>query len=163
MTEKPASPIRPTDDDARALARDLIGSASYAALAVLAGADTPAISRIAFGLGPNGEMLSLVSDLSAHAARLRTAPRCALLIGEPPDKGDPLAFARISVSAEATFVARTETAHGAYRDAWLAHHPKSALYMDFADFHFLRFHPLGAELNGGFGKAYHLTKEDLKT
>ncbi|WP_417268731.1 HugZ family protein [Celeribacter sp.] len=158
MTQDTLSPIRPTDDTARTLARDLIAQACIAALGVV-DPDTgaPYVTRIAFGCGPDGELLTLISDLSAHAARLKASPICSLLIGEAPTKGDPLAFPRLSLSAKAQVVPKDD----ALRTAWLSHHPKSKLYIDFADFNFVRFTPLSADLNGGFGKAYTLSADDL--
>jgi heme iron utilization protein len=47
------------------------------------------------------------------------------------------------------------------RALWLAQHPKAQLYVDFADFAFVRLAPRGAALNGGFGKAYALDAADL--
>ena len=49
----------------------------------------------------------------------------------------------------------------ALRAGWLALHPKSALYLDFADFALLRLRVREAHLNGGFGQTYHLAPEDL--
>lgn len=161
MTEKNTSPIRETDDAARALAWDLIRQARHAALAVLDETGAPSVTRIAFGTDSDGRLLSLVSDLSAHSARLKVQPRCGLLIGEPPQKGDPLAFARLSLAVEARFLSRDDQAHAARRALWLETHPKSALYIDFADFHFIALAPLHGDLNGGFGKAYRLTHADL--
>lgn len=162
MTKDTHSPIRPTDDGARTMARDLIAGARIAALAVIdPDSGAPYVSRIAFGLGAKGAWLTLVSDLSAHTKALRSSPRAGLLLGEAPDKGDPLAFPRLSVRADARFVPHGTEEHLNHREAWLKHHPKSQLYVDFADFSFVSFVPFGADLNGGFGKAYHLTPDDL--
>ena len=136
--------------------------ARHAALAVLDEFGAPSVTRIAFGRHEDGKILSLVSDLSAHSARLKAHPRCGLLIGDPPAKGDPLAFARLSIAAEATFLTRDDPEHYQRRASWLKAHPKSALYVDFADFKFIEFTPLHADLNGGFGKAYQLTVDDLR-
>ncbi len=43
----------------------------------------------------------------------------------------------------------------------LAHQPKAQLYIDFPDFLLIRLEPEAASLNGGFGKAYELTRADL--
>ncbi|TNE66066.1 MAG: pyridoxamine 5-phosphate oxidase [Rhodobacteraceae bacterium] len=162
MTEDKPSPIRPTDAEARTMAQDLIRSARIAALAVLdPDSGAPHVTRIAFGLGGNNGWLTLVSDLSAHTKALRAAPRAGLLLGEAPTKGDPLAFPRLSVAVETRFVPHGTEEHAAHRAAWLTHHPKAQLYMDFADFTFVSFMPLSADLNGGFGKAYRLTPDDL--
>lgn len=152
------SPIRPTDDDARALARDLMNAARIAALGVVhPETGLPHVTRIAIAPGP----VTLISDLSLHARALRAKPDASILLGEAPDKGDPLAFPRITLAAKAQFVDRTDPDHTGLREEWLKRHPKAALYIDFADFHFVRFQVTGADLNGGFGKAYRLTPDDL--
>ena len=155
-------PIRPTDDEARALARSLIDTARVAALAFTDPATgTPMVTRIALGTDPQGQPLSLVSQLSQHTRALIAAPDCALLLGEPGAKGDPLTHPRLSVQARATLVPRDHPDHAVLAATYLADHPKARLYADFADFHYVRFTPLRAFLNGGFGKAFHLTPADL--
>ncbi len=157
------NPIRETDDDARALARDLIGGARIAALAVIEPeTGAPFVSRIAFGLGPEGEPMTLVSDLSLHAKALRADPRASLLIGEPGGKGDPLTHPRLTLRTTAHFLDPTPAERVRLRDAWLRHHPKAALYVDFADFRFVHFEVESGHLNGGFAKAYALEQNDLK-
>ena len=88
-------------------------------------------------------------------------PACALLLGEPAAKGDPLTHPRLMLKARASFVTPDDPARPALRDHWLKTHPKSKLYVDFADFAFVRFTLLSALLNAGFGKAHHLTPEEL--
>jgi len=150
-------PIRPTDDAARQLARDLIANARFAALGVIDPATGgPIVTRIALVPGPDGCPMTLVSTLSAHTAALDAAPDCSLLIGEPGDKGDPLTHPRLTLQA------RAEPADKAALKAhYLRLYPKAQLYYDFADFRLLRFAPGRAYLNGGFGKAFHLTAPDL--
>lgn len=156
------SPIRPTDDDARALARDLIRTARFAALSYLDPADaTPMVSRVALVAGPDGLPLSLISDLSHHSAALQHNPLCALLIGEPTGKGDPLTHPRLSLRTTARFIRHGEAEHAELAQAFLSKQPKAKLYIGFADFALVRFTPLGAFLNGGFGKAYTLNAADL--
>lgn len=154
MPEK--DPIRPTDDEARALARRLIDTATFAALAVLVEGQ-PFVTRIALGTRPGGAPLTLVSDLSAHTQALRADPAASLLVGEPADKGDPLTHPRLTLQARAHFLPKDD----ALRAHYLATHPKAKLYIDFADFNFVAFDIHAAHLNGGFGKAYRLTAEDL--
>lgn len=162
MTQDAPSPIRPTDDEARAIARDVVTTARIAALAVTdPGSGAPHVTRIGFGLAPDGTWLTLISSLAGHTRALRQAPRAGLMLGEAPSKGDPLAFPRLSAAVTAEFIAPTDPRRTAFREAWLTHHPKAALYIDFADFSFVTLTPLSADLNGGFGKAYHLTPADL--
>jgi len=82
-----------------------------------------------------------------------------LLIGELPEKGDALAFARMTLSVSVHFVAPQKKA--THRSAYLKSHPKAQLYIDFADFQFVRFTVSAAALNGGFGKAYALLPTDF--
>ena len=154
------SPIRPTDQDARDLARQLLTTARFAALGVLV-EGRPQVTRIAIGCDPEGRPMSLVSDLSAHTIALRENPVCSVLIGEPGTKGDPLTYPRISLQCEAKFVNHSDPAFKGLRDHYLASHPKAKLYIDFADFHFVRFDIEAAALNGGFGKAFELTPADF--
>jgi putative heme iron utilization protein len=49
------------------------------------------------------------------------------------------------------------------RARFLARHPKSSLYVDFADFSFFRVTMEAAHLNGGFGRAANLSAEQLLT
>ncbi|MCC6007305.1 MAG: HugZ family protein [Rhodobacteraceae bacterium] len=163
MTDKPASPIRPTDDEARALARALIDTARFAALAVLEpGSGLPAVTRVALATDEDGLPVSLISELSAHTRALMADPRCALLLGEPGGRGDPLTHPRLSLSCEADFVARDAPRRAALRSRYLRLRPKARLYADFADFHLVRFRPLRAALNGGFGRAWDMTADDLR-
>ena len=63
------------------------------------------------------------------------------------------------MTAKAEFVA--PDAKPAFRDQYLKTQPKARLYVDFADFGFVRFRVISGALNGGFGKAYELTASDL--
>ena len=135
-------------------------SARFAALGVLhPDTGAPHVSRIAFALGRDGQPISLVSTLSLHTRALQSNPVCSLLVGEPPATGDPLAFARLSLTATAEFIA--QDARSETRDRYLKTHPKARLYVDFADFGFVSFRVISGALNGGFGKAYELSAADL--
>jgi putative heme iron utilization protein len=154
--ERP-DPIRPTDDEARALARRLLLDARHGALGVIdPESGGPFVTRIAVGWDGKAA-LALVSTLAQHTRSLQANPACSLLVGEPGPKGDPLVHPRL------TLLARAEPADkAAHRDGWLFQHPKTTLYYDFADFLLLRLGVRSAFLNGGFGKAFRLTPEDLR-
>lgn len=155
------SPIRPTDDNARARARTLLEKARFAALAVLTPHGAPLVSRIAFGSAPDGQPLTLVSDLAAHTTALRSDPRCSLLVGDVTGRGDPLNQPRLTLEATASFLDRTSTQHARMAAHYLRDHPKAKLYIGFADFSFVLFTIKIGHLNGGFGKAFTLTPADL--
>ncbi|OIQ44270.1 MAG: pyridoxamine 5-phosphate oxidase [Roseobacter sp. MedPE-SW] len=155
------TPIRPTDDDARALAQTLMAQARFAALATLDSLGGPIVTRIAFGLCPAGQPISLMSSLSQHSQNLATNPACSLLVGEPGPKGDPLTHPRLSLMGRAQFIDNQSDAHKELAAHYLRNHPKSKLYIGFADFSFVRFSVHQSHLNGGFGKAFTLTASDL--
>lgn len=160
MAEAP-SVIRPTDEEARQLARRLLRSADYISLAVLdPETGWPNVSRALVAIERNGVPVILVSMLAAHTRSLLADPRCSLLAGEP-GKGDPLAHPRITVSALAERILQDAPERTSIRDLFLARHPKAALYIDFPDFSFFRLSPQHASLNGGFGRAFHLKPSDL--
>lgn len=155
-------PYLACDDTARHQAIGLLAAAQHAALAVTdPETNAPNISRIALARTTNGTLLTLTSQLSAHTMALRARPACAFMVGEPGSKGDPLTYPRLMVQAEASFIMRDDAQHLTLRSEWLQAHPKSRLYIDFADFGFVRLIPHSAVLNAGFGKAYRLQPADL--
>lgn len=161
-TPEAASPIRPTDAEARALGRALIDGARFGALGVLhPETGLPSVSRIAVATAPCGTPLTLISELSLHTRALLAEPRASLLLGEPGPRGDPLTHPRISLHVIAEFIRHGTPEHAALRDHYLARQPKAKLYVDFADFAFARLRVQGASLNGGFGKAFELVPSDL--
>lgn len=155
------NPIRETNDEARALARKLMDEAVFASMAVLEpGTGIPLVSRIGVGMDTDGSPFFLASELSGHSKAVLSDPVCSIMFGEPPAKGDPLAFPRVTVIGSITKLKRDAT-HEARRSGYLEKHPKAALYIDFADFHFFKMQVERAALNGGFGKAFQLTADDL--
>ncbi|MEM1301160.1 MAG: pyridoxamine 5'-phosphate oxidase family protein [Pseudomonadota bacterium] len=151
---EPSSPFRPVDDEARSLASTLLQE-NHAALAVLDPSGAPSVTRIAF-LWLDGAAHSLISTLSDHTQALDADPRCSLLLGVPGAKGDPLTHPRLTLAATAQVADKA-----AMRDAYLTHRPKAQIYFDFTDFRVIRFDIQHGLLNGGFGKAFRLTPEDL--
>jgi hypothetical protein len=161
-TPAPFDPVATADDDARALAHSLLTAATHAALAVTDPADgLPGISRIAFGLAPDGGAVTLISALAPHFAALRAHPACALMLGEVGEKGDPLTHPRLMIKAHARFIAADDPDRPAQRDHWLTTHPKARRYIDVTDFAFVCFTPTSALLNGGFARAFRLSPADL--
>lgn len=163
MSREPAvSPIRPTDAEARQLARALIARARWGALGVIEPeTGAPSVTRVAVAEDADGTPMTLISALSGHTAALRADPRASLLVGEPGPRGDPLTHPRLTLSVRARFLPRPSPDHDAARARYLRRQPKAKLYIDFADFSIVRLEPVAALLNGGFGKAYRLTPADL--
>ncbi|MEP2718052.1 pyridoxamine 5'-phosphate oxidase family protein [Pseudophaeobacter sp.] len=155
------NPIRPTDNEARTLAKQLMGEARFAALGTVSPEGSPLVTRVAFGLCPAGQPISLISGLSQHSQMLQANPNCSLLVGEPGAKGDPLTHPRISLVGRAEAVDNQGPEHAEMAAHYLHSHPKAKLYIGFADFFFVRFALDVGYLNGGFGKAFHLSANDL--
>lgn len=159
--EKAKDVLRPVDDDARRQARALVRAARFGALATLEpGTGAPLATRVALATDNDGSPLILISALSAHAKALAADPRCSLLVGEP-GKGDPLAHPRMSVACRARRLDRGSPHYGRAERRYLARQPKGKLYAGFSDFALHRLEIQSARLNGGFGEAYALSREDL--
>jgi heme iron utilization protein len=155
------NPVRETNDEARALARELINGARFGALAVCdPETGAPYVSRVGAGTDADGVPVILVSSLSRHTQGLLRDGRCSLLLGEP-GKGEALTHPRITLMCMAERVDRESGAHEDIARCYLLKQPKAQLYLGLGDFAFFRLHMTKAFLNGGFGKAFVLTAKDL--
>ncbi|TIT36382.1 MAG: HugZ family protein [Mesorhizobium sp.] len=155
--------IRETDAEAIRLAKTLLRSARFGALAVLEPrTGAPLASRVGVATDIDGAPLILVSMLAAHTSALLADPRCSLLLGEP-GKGDPLAHPRLTLVCQASRLERGSQAHARAERRYLNRNPKASLYAGLGDFSIFRLEPQRASLNGGFGKAYLLERADLLT
>lgn len=161
MEEPRKDVLRETDAEAIRLARTLVRTARFGALAVLE-PDTgaPLASRVGVATDLDGTPLILVSGLSAHTGAILADPRCSLLLGEP-GKGDPLAYPRLSLACRAVRLERGSEAHLRAERRYLNRNPKARLYVGLGDFAFFRLEIERAGLNGGFGKAYRLERAHL--
>jgi len=160
MNEK-IYPIRETNDEAIALASKLITETRYAAIGVKEiNTDIPLVSRIAVAYSHGTGLFFCASDLSVHSKCLKEDAACSLLLGEP-GKGDGLAYPRITVIGKAHRLPNDTDQRPLLRETFLKIHSKAELYIDFADFGFYPVEIERAQLNGGFGKAFHLTQQEL--
>ena len=110
---------------------------------------TPALVTPA--LGPDGFLLLLLSELSAHTRHLRADPRCALLVTGAAADENPQTAPRLSLRGTAH-----PTEDKAARAAYLKIHPYAELYAGFADFHIWVLRPDEAYYVGGFAAAASL-------
>ena len=161
MNDKPKDVIRETDAEAVRLAKTLTRTARFGALGVL-DPDTgvPLASRVGVATDADGTPLILVSQLSAHTKAILADPRCSLLVGEP-GKGDPLAYPRITVVCRARKLEPGTPERARAERRYLNRNPKAKLYVGLGDFSFFRLEVERASLNGGFGKAYLLSRDDI--
>lgn len=156
-------PVLPVDDEARGLAKRLMRTARSGALATNdAESGTPFSSLVQVGTDLDGAPVILTSQLSLHTRLLEADPRCSLLLSAI-GKGDPLAHPRLTLLAKARRLERESGEAQAIRRRYLLQHPKAELYVDFPDFAFWRLDVAWGSLNGGFGRAYRMAKEDLLT
>jgi putative heme iron utilization protein len=154
-------PILPVDDEARGLAKRLMRTVRSGALATNdAESGIPFASLVAVGSDLDGSPVLLTSQLSVHTRLMEADPRCSLLLSAI-GKGDPLAHPRLTLLARAERIERGSEQDGQIRRRYLLQHPKAALYADFPDFAFWRLAVASGSLNGGFGRAYRMTAEDL--
>jgi putative heme iron utilization protein len=154
-------PFLPVDDEARALAKNLMRTARSGALATNDGeTGMPFASLVQVGTDLDGSPVILTSQLSVHTRLLEADPRCSLLLSAI-GKGDPLAHPRLTLLAKAKRLDRESDEAQNIRRRYLLQHPKAELYVDFPDFAFWRLEVASGSLNGGFGRAYRMSKEDL--
>jgi putative heme iron utilization protein len=155
--------IQPTDAEAIRLAKSLIRTARHGALATLEPqSGRPQVTRVGDSTDTDGVPVILISKLAAHTPALHADPRCSLLLGSP-GKGDPLAHARISIACTAHEIARDSDDHKRIDARYLSHQQKARIYASLPDFNYFRLVPESAALNGGFGRAYAFTAEQLVT
>jgi putative heme iron utilization protein len=158
----PENAPQPADFDPVSLAKNLLRTIRTGTLATLdRNTGHPFASLINVAADADGSPLILVSQLSTHTANLEADGRASILLAET-GKGDPLAHPRLTVLGT---MGRLEgDGHDARaRRRFLARHPKSELYADFADFAFWRMNAVSAHLNGGFARAADLQASDVLT
>lgn len=161
MNEK-INPIRKTDKEALDIARKLFTETKYASLAVNdVTSDFPLVSRVAACYSQKTGLFFAGSDLSLHSKCILRDDKCSLMLGEP-GKGDGLAYARMTLVGTTSRMPNNDERRSELRGVFLQSHPKAELYIDFGDFGFYPIDINRCLLNGGFGKAYHLDKNDLK-
>jgi putative heme iron utilization protein len=150
-------PDQPPDFDPIGEGKALLRGTRAGALATLSADGFPFASLVSVATDLDGSPLMLLSRLSVHTQNLLADPRVSLLLSRG-GKGDPLAHPRLTVLGRAQ-----PWEEGRARRRFLARHPKSALYADFADFLFVRIGVEGGHLNGGFARAARLSDKELLT
>jgi putative heme iron utilization protein len=150
-----------TTAEATALARSLMRKARHGALAVIEPeTGSPLASRVGTATDVDGTPLILISGLSAHTKGIVANPVCSLLVGEV-GKGDPLAHPRITLFCRARKLERGTPEYARAERRYVNRNPKAKLYIGLTDFTVFRLELERANLNGGFGKAYLLSRDDL--
>lgn len=139
-------------------ARKLLRGAISATLATQAEGQ-PFASLATPAMAPDLSPLLWLSTLSEHTRQLAAEPRCALLVQGPPAERNPQTAPRLTLTGVAERVPAAELA--GLKARWLAKHPYAALYADFGDFSLWRVRPGGAQLVGGFARAFRIRLAEL--
>lgn len=139
-------------------ARCLLRGAAAAVLATQADGQ-PFASLATPATAPDLAPLLWLSTLSEHTRQLAAEPRCALLVQGPPAERNPQTAPRLTLTGVAERVPQPELA--LLKARWLAKHPYAALYADFGDFALWRIRPGGAQLVGGFARAFRIRLGEL--
>jgi putative heme iron utilization protein len=143
------------------LARQLLRRADRAALGVSfadrqSGRTRPYVSFVLMALDHDLAPILLLSDLAEHSKAIAADDCVSLLIENTAGLDQPLTGARLTILGRAA-----KTTEQRLRQRYLAHHPDSAVYADFADFAIYRVEIERAHLVGGFGKIHWLEREAL--
>jgi heme iron utilization protein len=85
---------------------------------------------------PRGSPILLLSRLAAHTRDLEADPRLSLLLAQT-GAGDPLTHPRVTIVGIGECIFDPDR-RAVLKARFLAKHPKSALYADFADFSYWR-------------------------
>src|SRR5215831_20393418 len=121
-----------TDDNPAAFSRRLLRTRERAALAT-SWRGVPYASLVLFAADLDASPLLLLSDLAQHSRNIGFDPRISLLIDTTPGCPDPLTKPRLTV------IGRTQITDDPRSLArFAAHHPTSAAYSGFGDFHLYR-------------------------
>nr|WP_255720413.1 DUF2470 domain-containing protein [Acuticoccus kalidii] len=141
------------------MARSLMRTAHDSAFGTLDASGAPNVSHVAVATLVEGDPIILVSDLAVHTANIKRDSRASLLfVAEMGETADTNTRARLTLRGR---VAPVDDAAVA-RDRFLRRHPDAANYIDFSDFHLMRFVPEAAHLVAGFGRIRDLPVAALR-
>ncbi|MEM6274335.1 MAG: DUF2470 domain-containing protein [Myxococcota bacterium] len=155
------SMLQEVDDGVRREAKNLARCVRYGALGLLRLNDgRPWVSRVGIATDTDGAPIFPVSSLSGRVPSMTEDGRASLLLGEP-GRGDPLAHPRLTLNGH--LVAVEKEVRDRIRRRYLARHPAAELYIDFEDFSMWRLEVESASYIAGFGRAYRLVADDLRT
>jgi putative heme iron utilization protein len=131
--------------------RTLLSLTSIATLSTLSRKHEgfPFGSLMPYALDAAGRPIFLISNMAMHTQNLKADGRASLFVEQTGADGDPLGAARATLLGHVELVPQPELA-GA-REQYLARHPNSRYWVDFADFNFFRLQPIDVYYVGGFG------------
>jgi putative heme iron utilization protein len=142
--------------------RTMISLASVATLSTLSRKHPgfPFGSLMPFATDQAGRPIFLISNMAMHTQNLKADPRSSLFVGQVREDEDVLGTARATIVGRAEPVPAENLA--SVREIYLARHPNSSYWVDFADFGFFRLEPLDLYYVGGFGVMGWVGSEDFQ-
>ncbi|MFZ0515650.1 MAG: DUF2470 domain-containing protein [Acidobacteriaceae bacterium] len=131
--------------------RTLLSLTSIATLSTLSRKHVgfPFGSLMPYALDAAGRPIFLISNMAMHTQNLKADVRASLFVEQTGADGDPLGAARATLMGHVEPVPQEEI--GSTREQYLARHPNSSYWVDFADFNFFRLQPIDVYYVGGFG------------
>lgn len=146
----PAGPQVPEPTYAERV-RSLLSLTSTATLSTLSRKHVgfPFGSLMPYALEGAGRPIFLISNMAMHTQNLKADARASLFVEQTGADGDPLGAARATLIGHVELVPQPDIAIA--RDQYLARHPNSRYWVDFADFNFFRLQPIDLYYVGGFG------------
>lgn len=118
-------------------------------------------SLMPYALDPAGRPIFLISNMAMHTQNLKADPRCSLFVSQASSDGDPLGAARATLVGNTEPIGANDLA--SVRELYLARHPNSRYWVDFADFAFFRLDPIDIYYVGGFGVMGWVSASDYAT
>jgi putative heme iron utilization protein len=143
--------------------RTLLSLATTGTLSSLSRKHTgfPFGSLMPYALDAAGRPIFLISNMAMHTQNLKADPRSSLFVSQASPDGDPLGAARATLVGNAQPVEESDL--DSVREQYLARHPNSRYWVDFADFGFFRLEVMDVYYVGGFGVMGWVAAEDYAT
>ena len=113
-------------------------------------------SLVLFAVDVDASPLLLLSDLAQHTRNIAFDPRVSLLLDATEGRPDPLTGSRLTLLGRALLHEDPRC-----RERFLAHHPSSAGYASFPDFHLYRVVVERGHLVAGFGRIDWINGDDF--
>ncbi|HTU52249.1 MAG TPA: DUF2470 domain-containing protein [Acidobacteriaceae bacterium] len=131
--------------------RTLLSLTSIATLSTLSRKHVgfPFGSLMPYALDAAGRPVFLISNMAMHTKNLKADPRASLFVEQTGADGDPLGAARATLIGNVEPVPQEDVASA--REQYLARHPNSSYWADFADFNFFRLQTIDVYYVSGFG------------
>jgi heme iron utilization protein len=142
----------------------LIRSTRIAALGTLHNGE-PNLAMVAYAFAEDFSAFYIhVSKLGKHTTDMENDPRVSLLITATDDgRADPQTLARVSIRGIAEILPRTDPGYAQVKTIYLERFPEADRLFSLGDFNIWKIRPIGGRFVAGFGRAFNLGPEALRT